>query len=415
MNRLAIVADNLIGANDAGAQFTKFGFRSQVLLNHLDLMNHCIGVDIVAINTNSRKVSPDVAYDRVYQVGKHLLKLGFVNVYKKIDSTLRGNIAEEVRAMLDSMSLTLAIIVPSYPAHGRIVEDGYLQIVQDWGDSRVSVPIYYIPSIVSPAADAPVAVLGLPDVHQGEMKLSQQIRDLHTAGVRFIVIDAVTDADLRMIAMAVNQLEVPCLAVGSAGLVGNMPLAWQAAEQEYIGLRQGTMLVAGTLNRVTSEQISSVLEDPRTELVDISSEAIYNGEGIKELERVLGNIGALLIDGKIPVVIVDTLLGDRTDPDALRLSEQVGQYGHLVTQCLSQIAQKAVEQFYLKNLVISGGGTATIICQALGVAVIDLERELLPGIPLGKAVGGFCDGLCLVTKAGGFGKKDALTKVLELL
>ncbi|WP_425058850.1 D-threonate kinase [Sporomusa carbonis] len=415
MNRLAIVADNLIGANDAGVQFSKFGFSTQVILNHLDLVNHCNGVDVVSINTNSRKVSPEVAYDRVYQVGNKLLKLGFERFYKKIDSTLRGNIAEEIRAMMESLSLTLAVIVPSYPAHGRIVENGYLQLIQNWGDSSVPVPVYYIPSVIKTDANVPVAVLGLTDVRQGEDTLAQKMTELHKAGVNLITIDAVTDEDLRNIAVAINKLDIRCLAVGSAGLAGNLPIAWKAAGQDHMSLRQGTMIVAGTLNQVTAEQIRAVLDCPNTELIDIKCGIIYEGGAAEELTRVLCDIGAALAAGKIPVVVIDTLLENRNDADALGLSERVHKFGHIVTALLGQIAKEAVERHDLRNLVISGGGTATSICHVLGITVINLERELLPGIPLGKASGGSCDGLYLVTKAGGFGKGNSLRKVLDSL
>ncbi|HWR45408.1 four-carbon acid sugar kinase family protein [Sporomusa sp.] len=415
MERLAIIADNLVGANDAGVQFRKFGFSTQVVLNHLNLVNHCKGVDVISISTNSRMVSSETAYKCVYEVGNMLLNLGFQRFYKKIDSTLRGNIAEEVRAMMESLSLPLAIIAPSYPAHGRIVENGYLQLVKEWGDSSVPVPICYVPSIIKTVPSIPVAVIGLPDVRQGEQKLVQKITDLHSAGIQLITIDAVTDEDLRTIAVAINRLSVPCLAVGSAGLAGNLPIAWKVVDQEHLGLREGTMIVAGTLNQVTAEQITSVLDYPNTELIGIQSDVIYNGSGEDELERVMTEIASSLAGGRTPVVVIDTLLKDRNDIDALSLSVQVQKYGPSVTTLLGQIAKETAEKYGLRNLIIAGGGTATSICHTLEISIIDLERELLPGVPVGKVVGGSCNGLYLVTKAGGFGKKNSLRKVLEQL
>ncbi|HWR06551.1 MAG TPA: four-carbon acid sugar kinase family protein [Sporomusa sp.] len=415
MERLAIIADNLVGANDAGVQFRKFGFSTQVVLNHLNLVNHCKGVDVVSISTNSRMVSSEAAYKCVYEVGTMLLNLGFQRFYKKIDSTLRGNIAEEVRAMMESLSLPLAIIAPSYPAHGRIVENGYLQLVKEWGDSNVPVPICYIPSIIKTIPSIPVAVIGLIDVRQGEQKLVQKISELHAAGIKLITVDAVTDPDLRTIAVAMSRLPVPCLAVGSAGLAGTLPISWKAVDKEHLGLREGTMVVAGTLNQVTAEQITGVLDYPNTELIDIRSDVIYDGRVEDELARVMAGIASALVDGRIPVVVMDTLLKNRNDIDAISLSVQVQKYGPSVTLLLGQIAKETAEQYGLRNLVIAGGGTATSICHTLEISIIDLDREMLPGVPVGKAVGGRCNGLHLVTKAGGFGKKNSLRKVLELL
>jgi len=416
MERLAIIADNLTGANDAGVQFRKFGFSTQVVLNHTELINHCTGIDVISINTNSRKLSAEVAYDRVYQVGSALIKLGFRRFYKKIDSTLRGNIAEEINATMKSLALTLAIIVPSYPAHGRIVENGYLQIVQAWGDNSSSLPICYVPSIIKPATEIPVAVLPLADVRQGEKKLRQKFTELYTAGISLIAVDAVTDEDLHNIAIAISKLDIPCLSVGSAGLASKLPIAWKVAQQEHLGLRLGTMVVAGTLNHVTAEQIISVLDYPNTELIEIQSNAIYDGSSVaEELQQVIARVETVLDDGRIPVVVTDTLLKNRNDTGALSLSIQVQKYGQAVTNFLAEITQKIVRKHGLRNLVISGDGTTTSICHTLGIGLIDLEREILPGIPVGKVVGSSCDGVHMVTKAGGFGKRNSLRKVLELL
>ncbi|HEY3424572.1 MAG TPA: four-carbon acid sugar kinase family protein, partial [Negativicutes bacterium] len=415
VNRLAIIADNLIGANDAGVQFSKFGFITQVIINPLDIVNYCKEVDVISLNTNTRNVSPEVAYDRVYQVAKQLQQLGFHRFYKKIDSTLRGNIGDEVRAMMEALSLPLAIIVPSYPAHGRIVEKGYLQLVQEWGDSNVPVPVYYIPTVLTADPAVPIAVISLDDVHQDEQSLVNKITQLHKAGVNLLVVDAVTDGDLRKIAIAINRLEISCLAVGSAGLAGNLPIAWKVVGLEHISLRQGTMIVTGTLNQITAEQINDVLEYPNTELIAIHSAAVYDNNVADEMARIMTNIEVSLAAGRIPVVVIDTLLQSRSDADALSLSERVRNFGHIVAALLGCIALKTAEQYALRNLVISGGKTASSICSTAEISTINLERELLPGIPVGKVVGGSCDGLYLVTKAGGFGRRNSLRKVLELL
>ena len=415
MERLAIIADNLTGANDAGVQFRKFGFSTQVVLNHEELINHCTGIDVISINTNSRKVSGEAAYERVYQVGSTLLKLGFQRFYKKIDSTLRGNIAEEIKAMMESLAVPLAIIAPSYPAHGRIVENGYLQILQAWGDTSSPLPICYIPSIIQPAADIPVAVLSLADVRQGEKKLTQKFADLYTAGINLITVDAVTDEDLRNIAIAINKLTIPCLSVGSAGLASKLPIAWKVVAQEHLSLRQGTMIVAGTLNHVTAEQIITALDYPNTELIAIQTDVIYDGRAAEELQQVITRVETVLTDGRIPIVVTDTLLKNRNDAGALSLSVQVQKYGQVVNDFLGQMTKEIVEKQGLRNLVISGDGTTTGICHTLGITVINLERELLPGIPVGRVVDNSCNGVHLVTKAGGFGKRNSLRKVLELL
>lgn len=58
-------------------------------------------------------------------------------------------------------------------------------------------------------------------------------------------------------------------------------------------------------------------------------------------------------------------------------------------------------------LVISGGATAQVVLRALGVSVLELQGEALPGLPIARA-GGFT----IITKSGGFGDPDALLRLL---
>lgn len=57
-------------------------------------------------------------------------------------------------------------------------------------------------------------------------------------------------------------------------------------------------------------------------------------------------------------------------------------------------------------LVISGGATAQIILQMLGIETLEVWGEIQPGLPI--ASGG---GLTVVTKSGGFGRKDSLSRL----
>lgn len=61
------------------------------------------------------------------------------------------------------------------------------------------------------------------------------------------------------------------------------------------------------------------------------------------------------------------------------------------------------------NLIISGGATAEVVLRQLGVTILHLEGELLPGIPVCKA-----GNWRIATKSGGFGAPDVLAKLLQI-
>lgn len=49
-----------------------------------------------------------------------------LNVYiKKIDSTLRGNLGAEIKAVDDVFNPDIVIIAPAYPANQRVTIGGY--------------------------------------------------------------------------------------------------------------------------------------------------------------------------------------------------------------------------------------------------------------------------------------------------
>jgi uncharacterized protein YgbK (DUF1537 family) len=64
------------------------------------------------------------------------------------------------------------------------------------------------------------------------------------------------------------------------------------------------------------------------------------------------------------------------------------------------------------TLLACGGETADAVLGALGQGVVDIEGEILPGVPVSSMVVGERR-LQLVTKSGGFGGEDALVAVVD--
>ena len=60
-------------------------------------------------------------------------------------------------------------------------------------------------------------------------------------------------------------------------------------------------------------------------------------------------------------------------------------------------------------LVVSGGATAQTVLQMLGIEMLEVLGEIQPGFPI--ACGG---GLTVVTKSGGFGEPDSLSRLFAL-
>lgn len=64
-------------------------------------------------------------------------------------------------------------------------------------------------------------------------------------------------------------------------------------------------------------------------------------------------------------------------------------------------------------LLLSGGDTASLVCRALRVEAIELEGEIVTGLPWGGLQGGSLPGFAVATKSGGFGASNALIEVAD--
>jgi len=96
---------------------------------------------------------------------------------------------------------------------------------------------------------------------------------------------------------------------------------------------------------------------------------------------------------------------------------------HPASQAQLRFLQQAASARFLLNpasfpdhpagIFATGGETAARFlrrAQARGIAGL---RELLPGVPAGRLLGGRYDGTVMITKAGGFGSPDAILRALE--
>src|ERR1019366_4889276 len=122
---VAIVADDLTGALDAAAPFAGRGLETRILL---DFEQAAAAVEtntrVLSLTSESRHLSPTAADERVWNATRAALAGAPRILLKKIDSTLRGNIATEIMAGLRATGLQHVLIAPAVPRHGRIMREG---------------------------------------------------------------------------------------------------------------------------------------------------------------------------------------------------------------------------------------------------------------------------------------------------
>lgn len=358
-----LLADDLTGACDAAVHFATRHYRTVVSVSLDAGTEHARAL---AISSDSRDVDP-ARIPSLMSDAAALFDEPARTLFKKIDSTLRGNTGVEIRAAMEAFGCDAAVITPAFPGMGRIVEADLLRLMDDHAFEPVGVSGW----MRSQGLEGCVAVRG-------------EVADAISAGARFVSADAVCDADLDRIVADVLKLERRVLWAGSAGLAAAIARALPFGNDScpVDRPRQGPVLFCvGSNHKVTVAQ----------------QEALVAGRLVRRVstERATAECGMAECIGA-----------------ALRRGEHV----------LLHIPRGRVSTAQLRGLIVaapasalllSGGDTASLVCRAIGARQIELIDEIVTGLPRGILRGGDLDGIAVATKSGGFGHPDALIQVAE--
>jgi uncharacterized protein YgbK (DUF1537 family) len=118
------LADDLTGALEVGAKFAARGMTAVVANVVANTSDIPADASVVVINTESRHLAPEDAGNAVSAVAASNAPI----IYKKTDSTLRGNIRTELQALARLYPEARIAYVPAYPAMDRTVRGGHLYV-----------------------------------------------------------------------------------------------------------------------------------------------------------------------------------------------------------------------------------------------------------------------------------------------
>jgi len=121
MNRFLIIADDFTGAADTGVQPARRGCPVDVSLPGSGVAEP--GASSV-IDTETRNLAGGEACNAVRDGIRGIDFSRYGCIVKKVDSTLRGNIAEEIAAVDEAFQSELVVFMPAYPDLHRTTVDG---------------------------------------------------------------------------------------------------------------------------------------------------------------------------------------------------------------------------------------------------------------------------------------------------
>ena len=422
-NKIVVLADDLTGANDTGVQFAKQGLKSLVLISLPDSPSE-LEEDVLIVDTQSRALPPAEAYEKVAQtVGLFQDRVPFQALYKKIDSTLRGNLGPEIDALMDVCGFALAVVAPAFPKNGRITVGGFhflgkapLEATEIARDPVCPVGESHIPTLIAGQTRRKVGHVGIKSVLAGSDGILDAMRRLSEDGREVLVCDAWQDDHLTMIAMAAVRLDKPVLWVGSAGLAESLPLALGlgAATAD----REPVVVVAGSVSGVTRGQVAMLRQRAHVACIEVDPYAILKPDAAQAemgrcFQAAVNAVGAgkdvVIVSGHSDEVVARTIEEGRLSGLTPRQSSEA------VAGALGGLCRRIALHAKLGGLVLTGGDIAVSCCRSLSANGISVIQEVAPGIPVGVLKGGQCPGLGVVTKAGAFGAQDALCKAVDFL
>jgi D-threonate/D-erythronate kinase len=429
MRYMAILADDLTGASDSGVQFARKGLSTQVIFHLQQFEQATEGVDTVVLDSDSRSVSASEAYRRVSQAALLLNETRFSHIYKKLDSTLRGNLGAEIDAVMDVMAFPIAVVAPAFPKIGRTTVNGThflngvpIHQTEIARDPKCPVAESDICQLLAAQSKRKSALISLETLRAGAEAVLDVVECKRTDGVQLFVFDAETDDDLARIAEIMTNDRYRVLWVGSAGLADMLPATLGIPIRDYEAqpvakTDKPTMLVAGSISRITREQVATYCEQPQVVSVELNPLPVVEGRDAWEQEtaRCRTLLKNALTNGQ------DVAFYAGASPEQVQAAKALGAQIGLddnaisngIAEAIGTVAAQVVQVHELQGIILTGGDTAKAVCRQLGVSGISLLKELEPGIPLSRLVGG--QELLTVTKAGAFGTKDSLVHALQVL
>lgn len=388
-----ILADDLTGAADCGIAFARRGLAASVGWGPV-----APAAEVLALDLDSRRLPPGQAAAR-HRAALQDHAGPATRVVKKLDSTLRGQPAAELAALLalrrEQGRPALALVAPAFPATGRTTRAGH--VLLHGAPLEQSALWQRDHSYASADLAQVLASAGLRSARLTAPPDRAPLRAAMAEGLDALVCDAESEADLLALARASLPLAERVLWCGSGGIAAALAeaaLPAEAAAPARPLRRKGGILVL----------VGSIAEASRA--------AAARALALGALRHFPLDAAALLAGCAEVAAIAATLAAGA---DALVTLEAEGQadlsQGAKLAARLADLLAPAAP--HLSALFATGGETACALLSHLGVTGIRLVAEAEPGVPLGVTQGALA--FPVMTKAGAFGTEDTIARSLHRL
>ncbi|MDR3096699.1 MAG: four-carbon acid sugar kinase family protein [Paraburkholderia sp.] len=402
--QLLILADDLSGAADCAIGFAGAGHRTVVTLEAAHTQAHA-DADTIAVDTDTRRLAPEDASARTTAAYAEMSVSG-QRLYKKIDSTLRGNWAAEV-AGLQALA-GMAIVAPAFPATGRTVRDGRVYVHGEPLEQTATWQLEHAGLSADIATQLAAAGLAAERLDAEALRdepgaLAAMVEAIAARGTQALIVDAQTEKALAALASATLRSNAPFFWVGSGGLAREIAALdpresarSHADAAPTVSFPGGPILIlVGSLSAVSERQCAMLRERGGIEELIVPPVVLRRGASHPDWKALQQQIAVSLCAGS------DLLLRIGRD-DAFNPAEGI--------QLSTALAELIAPHFTKAGgLIATGGETARAMLAAARISNLHLLAEVEAGVAVARPLDATREHRPgIVTKAGAFGTDHAL-------
>ena len=416
---LGCIADDFTGATDLANTLVKQGMPTIQLIG-VPKVNIDLGdAQAVVIALKSRTIPAKEAIDQslaaLAWLQDHSAQQFFFKYCSTFDSTDSGNIGPVTDALMESLGEDFTIVCPAFPTNGRTIYKGHLfvgdELLSDSGmRNHPLTPMTdsNLVRVLGRQTSQKVGLIEYASVINGEKAVRAAYDDLHQAGVRYAIVDAIGDPDLMTIGAASADLK---LITGGSGVALGLPENYRIG-----GLLKDTVaarlpnqkghqaILAGSCSIRTRKQVT-VWQNNRPAF-KINPSAVMEGEEVAK--KAIAWAVPLLDTGPILIYASD-------EPEKVaKVQAKYGskEAGEKIERVLGTIANSLVNNG-VDRLIAAGGETSGAVVKALDIEALRIGTEISPGVPWTESIGAV--EIALALKSGNFGEDNFFENAFDIL
>lgn len=353
---IAVIADDFTGAAEIGGVGLKYGLRVVIETQ----VNGIVDTDLLVIAADTRALTAEVAADNIKCITNNLLQQNPEFIFKKLDSVLRGNVAEEIIAQLEVSGQKRAIVVAGNPSFGRVIENGIYKVnsiplAETWF-AKDSGFVAYSSKVTEMVVPENINTYSLPV-------------EAHLPDQGIIIGDVKDKVDMEKWAEKIND---DTLIAGGAGFFDVLiSRDFKALNNDCKGcmkLKGKTLIVFGSKYPKDSK-LPIGLNEENTLKSNMPDEIYANPDFDPELiikwaDEIVNHLSA---DKKVIITIEQNYSVEEKLPKRLRLN-------------IGELVRLVISKTKLRDLLIEGGATTSAILKALEVKKLFPNQLIHQGI-----------------------------------